>query len=103
VVADGPPSQLAAPTASSLRIVARGDELAITTALRSLEGVSALSLMASDAGVLTLSMTCDPAVREAVARAIVDAGGGLRELRSIGGGLDDAFARLTGRSPSGDA
>ena len=99
VVADGPPRVLAAAsTTGALHLVVRGEEAAITAALRSINKLSALCLLANDGGVLSFSLVADLEAREAIAQVVVAAGGGLRELRAADGGLDEAFARLTGHA-----
>ena len=44
----------------------------------------------------------DPVVRTALARAVIDAGWGLFEMRSVGLSLEDIFLKLTASDPSGD-
>ncbi len=44
----------------------------------------------------------DPAVRTALARAVIDAGWGLYEIRSVGLSLEDIFLELTASDPSAE-
>jgi len=45
----------------------------------------------------------DPAIRGALARAVVEAGWGLYEIRPVGLSLEDIFLKLTTGEPDGDA
>ncbi len=44
----------------------------------------------------------DPAVRTALAKAVIDGGWGLYEIRSVGLSLEDIFLKLTGSEPSSE-
>jgi ABC-2 type transport system ATP-binding protein len=92
VIAEGPPHALAED--HDLRVVARGQEEALLEAVRGVEGVDSASVEAKDGERVTLLLTAQRDVREAVAAAVVRVGA-LRELHAARLGLDQVFARLT--------
>ena len=75
----------------------RGAGAAVAAALERIPGV--LTVERGEAGETDrfLLTTTGIEVREAAARAVLAAGGELRELRLDGGSLAEAFARLTGK------
>ncbi|MGE3268275.1 MAG: ABC transporter ATP-binding protein [Chloroflexota bacterium] len=83
----------------AVQVVARGPQAAVIDALRAVPHV--LSVTLGDAertdGVSTFTVASDPSVdvREQLAKAVVDGGHGLLELRMAGVSLEDVFLRLT--------
>jgi ABC-2 type transport system ATP-binding protein len=76
--------------------VVRGDSLKIEQALRALPGVQDVQVTELDDGERQVTVTGDQDdLQDAVARAIVQRGFGLRELRSQALTLEDVFLELT--------
>ena len=94
VIAEGKPAELAR-SELVLRVTARGLAAELEAAVKAIDGVTSVrGETAGDDFVLTVECARD--VREAIARAVVQAGQ-LRELRPASLGLEEVFARLTGR------
>jgi len=83
----------------AIQVVVRGPEAAITDALKAVPRVLTVAASADAAteGVATYTIGTDPNadVREDLAKAVVDGGYGLLELRMAGVSLEDVFLRLT--------
>jgi ABC-2 type transport system ATP-binding protein len=95
VIAEGKPGELAAAGAQRLHVVARGPRAELEAALRALDGVSQVTLEATERDELCIfHLASSRDVREAVAAAVTRLGS-LRELRPAQLGLDETFARLT--------
>jgi ABC-2 type transport system ATP-binding protein len=98
VAAAGTPAELGAGgDAAQILIEARGDTPAIVAAIEALADVTAVVSHAREGGVTSYQITARSDVREAAARAVLEAGGALRELKLAVGALDVAFARWTRR------
>jgi ABC-2 type transport system ATP-binding protein len=96
VIADARPSELLRSN-ESVRVVARGDRAELEASLRAVEHVTSVAVervMAEDVLVFRVESSAD--VREAIAQAVQRIGH-LRELAPARAGLDEVFARLTGR------
>ena len=80
----------------------RGEALA--EALRALEHVAEVTAEPLGEGLWRLAVRAERDVREAVARRLVEAGAGLREMRRLQSGLEDVFVRIEGdgATASGD-
>ena len=96
VIAEGAPSELERAD-RLLRVRARGAAAELADALRAVDGVSRVTVEREGADECTLTVECARDVREAVAQAVIRQGG-LRELKPASAGLEEVFARLTGRS-----
>lgn len=99
VIAEGRPAELARGELD-VQIVARGDRAALVAAVRGVEGVTQVADEPIEDGVVRLRVSSSRDVREALAAAVTSAGA-LRELRAAAVGLDQIFARLTGRGEGG--
>jgi ABC-2 type transport system ATP-binding protein len=83
----------------AIQVAVRGSKAGVIDALRAVPRV--LSVTVADAvageGVAAYTVATDPGadVREELARAVVDGGFGLLELRMAGVSLEDVFLRLT--------
>lgn len=98
VAAAGTPAELGTGgDVAKVLIEARGDIPAIVTALEGLTDVTAVVSHAREDGITSYQVTARSDVREAAARAVLQAGGALRELRLAESALDVAFARWTRR------
>jgi ABC-2 type transport system ATP-binding protein len=95
VIAEGTPASLKRGELQ-LQAVVRGEREKLEAAARAVDGVSAVRAAPGPDGEHLLYIDCARDVREALAAALV-AAGGLRELRPASVGLDEVFARLTGR------
>ena len=78
----------------------RGPRAAVMDAIRGVPRVLSVSLVgdeSADEGVASYTVATDPGadVREGLAKAVVDGGYGLIELRMAGVSLEDVFLRLT--------
>jgi ABC-2 type transport system ATP-binding protein len=98
VIADARPAEL---LASSTRVLlaARGDRDDLEASLRAVEGVTSVAVERVEAeGVVVFRVESSADLREALAQAVGRVGR-LRELRPLGAGLDEVFARLTTQKP----
>lgn len=87
---------------AEVRVIAGGDAESLERALKGIEGVDSVQAVSASAGAssvmgqqewrLRLSGKAD--VRPAIARGVVEAGGQLYELRSLGLSLEDVFLRV---------
>src|SRR5581483_10846728 len=96
VIADARPGEL---VASSTRVVlvARGDRAELEASLRAVEGVTSVAVERVEGDeVIVFRVETASDVREALALAVTRLGR-LRELRPLAAGLDEVFARLTGK------
>ena len=96
VAAAGTPAELGAGgEATQVLLEARGDLPAIVAALEALPGVTTVVSLAREGGITSYQITARCDVREAAARAVLQTGGGLRELKLAESALDMAFVRWT--------
>jgi ABC-2 type transport system ATP-binding protein len=84
----------------AVQVTVRGPRAAVIDALRAVPNVQAVSLQgdgpaADGIASYTVATEASADVREEVARAVVDGGYGLIELRMAGMSLEDVFLRLT--------
>ena len=97
VIAEGRPSELARGELNVL-VTARGDREALTAAVRAVDGVTTVTAGAdAQDGLVVMRVVTARDVREAIADAVL-ARGKLRELRPVAAGLEEVFARLTGKA-----
>lgn len=96
IVGEGSPESLTAQLKEGqvLRAQVAGPADAVATLLRAVPGVLEVTSDAEQ-GLFTVTAAPSQDVRDPVARAIVDGGYGLRELRSQDMTLEDIFLRLT--------
>lgn len=101
VVAEDTPDNLMKQLRGSdaIQVAVRGPRADVMTALRGVSKVLSVSIEAGEVsdGVTTYTIATDANadVREDLAKAIVDGGYGLQELRMAGVSLEDVFLRLT--------
>jgi ABC-2 type transport system ATP-binding protein len=95
IIAEGAPAELAE-AQLSLTVIARGPAEALEQALAAVDGVTKVRRESSDGDEHTLRVASSRDVREEVALACTGAGR-LRELRPAVQGLEEVFARLTGK------
>ena len=101
VVAEDTPENLMKQLRGSdaIQVAVRGPQAAVMTALRGVPKVLAVNIEpGADAdGITTYTIATDAHadVREELAKAVVDGGYGLQELRMAGVSLEDVFLRLT--------
>jgi ABC-2 type transport system ATP-binding protein len=101
LVADGPPGKLAQRLGTGrmheVELVVRGDGDEVKSALRDVHGVEEISsTSAAEPGVVRVVVSTRlPDLREALSRAIVDAGFGLLEVQARTLSLEDVFLQLT--------
>jgi len=99
IVGEGSPESLMAQLKEGdvLHATVRGPAEAVGAALRSIDGVIEVSQEEGEGDEIGWVITSTPGtdVRDAVGRAVVDGGYGLRELRSLDMTLEDIFLRLT--------
>jgi ABC-2 type transport system ATP-binding protein len=83
----------------AIQVLVRGARSAVMTAIRTVPGVVSANPAEGEAAesVTEYTIAADPGadVREALAKALVDGGFGLLELRMAGVSLEDVFLRLT--------
>lgn len=109
IVEQGPPSGLraTAEAAQTIALVARGDETRLRAALETAEGVRSLlevtPLAADEVRRFRVQADPGPEVAEAVFRAVAEAEGALRELKTESASLEDVFAELTTEDRGGAA
>lgn len=93
--------------ASGVEIAVHSEPVAAERALASVDGIARIEQLASHGGIARIRATFDPtsggderarATERAIA-ALVASGLGVREVRSAGGSLEDAFASLTQDTP----
>ena len=80
---------------SVLEVELRGEEGAAKAALQKLEGVSRLEAQVLKDGLLRLRVFAKGDLNEALSRALVEAGLGLRSLQTVSSGLESIFVNLT--------
>jgi hypothetical protein len=83
-----------------VEMTVRGEAAAVAAALRAVKGLTAVEVTPLEEGECRVSVHSaggDP--REALARAVVKAGFGLRELHSRSLSLEDVFISLTTEEP----
>jgi ABC-2 type transport system ATP-binding protein len=104
LVADDAPSllgrRLSAGRSAEVEVVATGDREEILKAVQAVPGVEAVTINPGDGGawdVLVSGQSND--LQDALARAIVGAGHGLRQLQSRSLTLEDIFLELTTEEP----
>ncbi len=99
IVAEGTPEELTAQLQGAERVLVRiaGAGPEVTTALRQVDGV--LDVERMDDGAYQISCIKGSDRRAELARAIVERGWGLLELRSVGMSLEDIFLQLTTEEP----
>ena len=102
LVAQGPPSLLApgAGAHSTLRLVAQAQAQPLKDLLAGVPGVQGLEPLETPAGLegcsaWRVTAASGPAVRAALARAVVEAGLGLIELSPVSLSLEEVFVQLT--------
>ncbi len=99
IVAQGSPEELRASRRSSARVLVecKGPKQAISEALSRIDGVAKVDWLEDESDYLTAALrTRDGAdVREAVAKAIVQHGWGLREIRLERATLEEFFVQVT--------
>jgi ABC-2 type transport system ATP-binding protein len=100
LVADGTPSDLARSLAAAggvvIEMVVQGDRAAILRRIGMLDGVDAVSLSDAGDGLWRVEVRSAKAdIRDDLARAVVEAGFGLRELQARTASLEDVFLHLT--------
>ena len=105
LVADGAPGKLAQRIGTGrkheVELVVRGDAGEVEAALREVQGVDALSSSPAEGGVVRVVVsTRMPDLREALSRAVIEAGFGLLEVQARTLSLEDVFLQLT-RSEDG--
>jgi ABC-2 type transport system ATP-binding protein len=83
----------------AVQVSVRGANAAVMSAIRAVPRVLSVTLIDAETldGVSSYTVATDPGadVREELARALVDGGHGLLELRMAGVSLEDVFLRLT--------
>ncbi len=97
IAAEGTEQELARRYGSShqIEIRVRGAEGELRQALASVSEVSELDIVQGDGGLLSARMRVPEAAREAVSRAIVQAGLGLIGMKSVTTGLESIFLQLS--------
>jgi len=99
IVADGAPGKLAQTLGSGLRheveMVVRGEAAAVRELVSAVEGVDQVRIEAAEAGVRVIVTTTMADRREALSRAVIEAGFGLLEVQARTLSLEDVFVRLT--------
>ena len=72
--------------------------------IQGIQGVEKVSRATGQAGraAWQVEIGKDPAVRTELARAVIESGWGLHEIRSIGLSLEDIFLKLTSEDPGAD-
>jgi len=81
---------------SGLRLVLKGEVVAIQKALNSLDGVRRVNLLSKDPlVVMELEIAEGTDLREAAFNRVVGAGGKILEMRPVALSLEEAFARIT--------
>ena len=104
LVADGTPAELAAGRGAGTRLeaelVVRGDPEALRARLAEVAGADAVTVSALPGGECRALVTSADDRREDLARAVVGAGLGLRELRARSASLEDVFIALTTEEPA---
>jgi ABC-2 type transport system ATP-binding protein len=100
IVAEDSPERLQARTAGAQKVILRvgGDAYDVPTLVGALPGVVQVSSLAD--GSLEFDVTPGQDIRPAVARAVVNAGYDLLELRPVGVSLEDIFMQLTRDEPT---
>jgi ABC-2 type transport system ATP-binding protein len=103
IAAEGTEQELEARYGSNrgLEIEVRGDEIALRNALSSLSQVTLtnLSIEKSENGTLLARMRVPDSAREAISRAVVNAGLGLLSMKAETTGLESIFIRLSAQQP----
>lgn len=92
---------------SGVEIVARGDPSSTERTLAAVEGIARVERLGAHEGVPRFRALFDPGLAsderaratERAIGALVGSGAGVREVRSTGGSLEDAFAALTQDAP----
>ena len=100
LVADDTPGNLARSLAGAggpvIEMVVQGDRSEIERSLAALPGVEAVSVSAAGAGSwLVVVKSAQADLGDDLARAVVEAGFGLRELKTRSASLEDVFLHLT--------
>ena len=100
LVADGTPSDLARSLAVAggvvIEMVVQGDRAAIQRRIGMLDSIDAVSLSAVGEGLWRVEVRSAKAdIQDDLARAVVEAGFGLRELQARTASLEDVFLHLT--------
>ena len=105
LVADGSPGRLAqrlgTGRAHEVDMIVRGEAEPVERAVRALAGVDDVVVNAAGEGEVRVVVTTDlPDLREALSRAVIEAGFGLLEVQARTLSLEDVFLKLTGPDPS---
>jgi ABC-2 type transport system ATP-binding protein len=100
IVADGTPQRLAqrfgSGRAHEIEITVRGEPAAVEAVLRAVDGVDEVRIVADDPEVVdALVMTSRADLREALSRALVEAGFGLQEVQARTLSLEEIFLQAT--------
>jgi ABC-2 type transport system ATP-binding protein len=103
IVADGSPQWLARRFSSGrsqeIQLTVRGEASAVQAALLSVEGVDEVRILGDDPEVVdAIVITSRPDLREALSRALVEAGFGLQEVQARTLSLEDVFLQATATS-----
>ena len=105
LVADGSPGRLAqrlgTGRAHEVDMIVRGEAEPVERAVRAVAGVDDVVVNAAGEGEVRVVVTTDlPDLREALSRAVIEAGFGLLEVQARTLSLEDVFLKLTGPDPS---
>ncbi len=105
LVAEGSPEILQAAEVGRVRVVCTGEREAIERALRDVKGVEGVSCegasaLAEGAMIFVVATTGGLEVRGALARAVMEAGGQLVELKGVAASLEEVFVQLVTEEPA---
>ena len=104
IVADGTPAELAAGRSAGGKVeaelVVRGDLEAVRARLAEVTGGEGVEVHPLAGGEVRAVVAGDRDLREDLARAVIDGGLGLRELRAREASLEDVFISLTTEEPA---
>jgi len=100
IVADGTPQRLAqrfgSGRAHEIEVTVRGEPAAVEAALRAVDGVDEVRIIADDPETVdAVVMTSRADLREAISRALVEGGFGLQEVQARTLSLEDVFLQAT--------
>ena len=104
LVADDAPAnlgrRLSSGKATNVEVIATGDREELMAALESVPGVESVLVNPGEEGTWEIKVTGrGPKLQDDLAKAIVNAGHGLRQLRSHTLSLEDIYLELTGSDP----
>ncbi|MGB0680277.1 MAG: ABC transporter ATP-binding protein [Polyangiales bacterium] len=97
IAAQGTEAELAARLGGQRMVeaVVRGAEAEVEAALQKVSAVQAREMRAAGDGLVQLKVRSSDDLSEALARALVEAGLGLRSMRTLSTGLEQIFVNLT--------